>query len=139
MASLDTIFKAYDVRGTVPDQFDTDVARAVGAAFARFTGAPRILVGWDMRPTGRELVDAFTEGATSQGTDVTHLGMVSTDCIQRVYCHACRVPKESCRREDSRCTHFPRTIRAISNTIRSRRPRERCHSERCPPGSSLHC
>src|SRR3954447_5091753 len=81
MASLDTIFKAYDVRGTVPDQFDTDVARAVGVAFARFAGAPRILVGWDMRPTGRELVDAFTDGATSQGTDVTHVGMVSTDCI----------------------------------------------------------
>src|SRR3954454_15774122 len=81
MASLDTIFKAYDVRGTVPDQFDTDVARAVGVAFARFTGAPRLLVGWDMRPTGRELVDAFTDGATSQGTDVTHVGMVSTDCI----------------------------------------------------------
>jgi phosphomannomutase len=34
-----------------------------------------------MRPTGPELVDAFTDGATSQGTDVTHIGMVSTDCI----------------------------------------------------------
>ncbi len=48
--SLDTIFKAYDIRGVVPDQLDASIARAVGSAFARFTEAPRILVGRDMRP-----------------------------------------------------------------------------------------
>ncbi|MGH9068593.1 MAG: phosphomannomutase/phosphoglucomutase, partial [Acidimicrobiales bacterium] len=45
------VFKAYDVRGTVPDQLDAGLCRAVGGAFARFTGAERILVARDMRPS----------------------------------------------------------------------------------------
>jgi len=77
--TLDSIFKAYDIRGVVPDQLDAGVARAVGAAFARFTGAPRLLVGRDMRPSGVELTAAFAEGATSQGVDVVDLGLISTD------------------------------------------------------------
>ncbi|MHB8507018.1 MAG: phosphomannomutase/phosphoglucomutase, partial [Acidimicrobiales bacterium] len=52
MPRLDAIFKAYDVRGTVPDQLDASVARAVGGAFARFSGAPEIVVGRDMRSSG---------------------------------------------------------------------------------------
>ncbi|MDQ4069620.1 MAG: phosphomannomutase/phosphoglucomutase [Actinomycetota bacterium] len=79
MPPLDSIFKAYDIRGVVPDQLDAGVARAVGGAFARFTGASRILVGRDMRPSGVELTEAFAEGATSQGADVVHLGLISTD------------------------------------------------------------
>jgi phosphomannomutase len=77
--TLDSIFKAYDIRGVVPDQLDAGVARAVGAAFARFTGAPRVLVGRDMRPSGVDLTKAFAEGATSQGVDVVDLGLISTD------------------------------------------------------------
>ena len=52
---LDAIVKAYDVRGTVPDQMNTDVAHALGVAFARFCGAPRVLVARDMRPSGVEI------------------------------------------------------------------------------------
>jgi phosphomannomutase len=77
--SLDAVFKAYDIRGVVPDELDVDLARAVGAAFARFTDAPRVLVGRDMRPSGVELTAAFAEGATSQGVDVVDLGLISTD------------------------------------------------------------
>ena len=76
---LDSIFKAYDIRGLVPDQLDGSIARAVGSAFARFTGAPRILVGRDMRPSGVELTAAFAEGATAAGADVVDLGLISTD------------------------------------------------------------
>ncbi|MGI9032660.1 MAG: phosphomannomutase/phosphoglucomutase [Acidimicrobiales bacterium] len=79
MGSLDAFFKAYDIRGIVPDQLDTDVARSVGAAFARFTKAPRILVARDMRESGVALVDAFTDGVTSTGADVVDLGLASTD------------------------------------------------------------
>jgi len=79
MSTLDAIFKAYDIRGVVPDQLDADLARKVGAAFARFAGAPRVLVGHDMRPSGPELVAAFTDGVTSAGADVVLLGLVSTD------------------------------------------------------------
>ena len=81
MPSLDAIFKAYDVRGTVPDQFDAGAARAIGAAFARFAGAPSLLVARDMRPSGEELGAAFAEGATSQGVDVVDLGLASTDLL----------------------------------------------------------
>jgi phosphomannomutase len=77
--TLDAIFKAYDIRGVVPDQLDAGLARAVGAAFARFTGAPRVLMGRDMRPSGVELTAAFAEGAAAQGVDVVDLGLISTD------------------------------------------------------------
>ena len=81
MASLDTIFKAYDIRGTVPGQLDARLAEAIGAAFARFAGAPRIVLARDMRQSGVELSRAFTEGATGQGVDVVDLGLASTDMI----------------------------------------------------------
>ncbi len=75
------IFKAYDVRGTYPDQLDETVARAVGAAFARFAGAPRIVVARDMRPSGIALVDAFADGARGEGVEVLDLGLASTDLL----------------------------------------------------------
>jgi phosphomannomutase len=81
MPSLDTVFKAYDIRGTVPEQLDASMCRAIGAAFARFTGAPRILIARDMRPSGIELVHAFTEGARGQGADVVDVGLASTDLL----------------------------------------------------------
>ena len=81
MAELDAIFKAYDVRGTVPDQLDAPTCRAVGSAFATFAKAPRICVARDMRPTGVSLADAFAEGARACGTEVVDLGMGSTDFL----------------------------------------------------------
>jgi phosphomannomutase len=86
MADLDAIFKAYDIRGTFPDQIDADTCRSIGAAFARFAldeggPVPEILVARDMRPSGVELVVAFSEGARSQGVDVVDLGLASTDLV----------------------------------------------------------
>jgi len=80
------IFKAYDVRGTVPDQFDAGMARSIGAAFARFVAdedptVTKVLVARDMRPSGVDMVAAFAEGATSQGLDVVDLGLGSTDLL----------------------------------------------------------
>jgi phosphomannomutase len=79
MVSLDNIFKAYDIRAVVPDQLNAELAGKIGAAFAAFVDAPRIVIGWDMRPSGPELVEAFTQGATNAGVDVVLLGLVSTD------------------------------------------------------------
>ena len=80
---LATIIKAYDVRGTVPDQLSPEVARAIGTAFARVVAAPegarRVVVGHDMRESGPELVDAFTAGVTGAGVDVVRVGLCSTD------------------------------------------------------------
>ena len=85
MASFDAIFKAYDIRGTVPDQFDSFMARSIGAAFARFAqsneGATRILVARDMRVSGIELSAAFAQGARDQGVDIVDLGLASTDLM----------------------------------------------------------
>jgi len=84
-ASLGAIFKAYDIRGTVPDQLDATIVERVGAAFARFvadtTGATSVLVAHDMRPSGPDFADAFARGATAQGVDVVHLGLLSTDAL----------------------------------------------------------
>ncbi|MGH9045029.1 MAG: phosphomannomutase/phosphoglucomutase [Acidimicrobiales bacterium] len=81
MAEPGDVFKAYDVRGTVPDQLDADLCRAIGAATARFCQAERLLVVRDMRPSGVELSRAFAEGARRVGTRVTDLGMASTDFL----------------------------------------------------------
>ena len=68
MGPLDTVFKAYDVRGTVPDQLNARQCRAVGWAFARFAGAERMLVARDMRESGIELSEAFSEGDARGGS-----------------------------------------------------------------------
>ncbi|WP_017538529.1 phosphomannomutase/phosphoglucomutase [Nocardiopsis halophila] len=81
MGDLGQIFKAYDVRGIVPDTLDEGVARAVGAAFARVNAAPSIVVAHDMRPSSPALAAAFAEGATGQGTDVVMAGLGSTDML----------------------------------------------------------
>src|SRR5712692_722166 len=81
MADLNDIFKAYDIRGTVPDQLDADVAGRIGAAFAWFAKADGILVARDMRESGVELSMAFAEGAAAQGVDVVDLGLASTDLL----------------------------------------------------------
>ncbi len=84
MTDFDAIFKAYDVRGTVPDQFTVDGARAIGGAFARFvadTGATAIVVGHDMRPEGEEFSAAFGDGAIEHGIDVIDVGLCATDMM----------------------------------------------------------
>jgi phosphomannomutase len=81
MSVLDEIVKAYDVRGTVPDQLNDSVARALGIAFARYAGESELLVGRDMRPSGPALVDAFVDGVRSQGVDVVDIGLASSDMV----------------------------------------------------------
>jgi phosphomannomutase len=81
VAQLDAIFKAYDIRGTYPDQLDESTARAVGSAFATFAKSARIAVARDMRPSGVALASAFEDGARACGTEVIDLGMGSTDFL----------------------------------------------------------
>lgn len=78
---LGPVFKAYDVRGTYPDEFDEVASYRIGAAFAAFGGSRRMVVGRDMRPSSEPLARAFIEGATSQGADVIDIGLVSTDAL----------------------------------------------------------
>ena len=79
--SLDTIFKAYDVRGVYPGEIDEGIAKRIGNAFVRFTGASTVVVGYDMRPSSVPLSQAFIEGATLAGADVVNVGLASTDLV----------------------------------------------------------
>ncbi|MGZ4796775.1 MAG: phosphomannomutase/phosphoglucomutase [Acidimicrobiia bacterium] len=79
--SLDTIFKAYDVRGVFPDEIDEGIAKKIGNAFVRFTGASTVVVGYDMRPSSVPLSRAFIDGATMAGADVVDVGLASTDLV----------------------------------------------------------
>ncbi|GAA0337775.1 phosphomannomutase/phosphoglucomutase [Actinoallomurus spadix] len=81
MGDLARIFKAYDVRGIVPDEFDERIAEATGAAFVRVTGATAIVTAHDMRASSGPLSAAFARGAIAQGADVTEAGLGSTDLL----------------------------------------------------------
>ncbi len=87
---LTAIFKAYDVRGTVPDQIDVALARDVGNAFVAVTGADKVVVGHDMRPSSPDLSRAFAEGAAAAGADVTLIGLASTDQLYFASGHLAR-------------------------------------------------
>jgi phosphomannomutase len=75
------IFKAYDIRGTYPDQIHEAAARAIGAAFVAYLKARRIGVGRDMRLSSPALAEAFIDGALSQGADVVDYGEIPTDMV----------------------------------------------------------
>ena len=86
MRDLDSIIKAYDVRGIYPDQLDEALAHDVGAAFVRVLGVATtqggpgaVVIGHDMRPSGPDLVASFADGVREQGCDVVLIGLCSTD------------------------------------------------------------
>jgi len=86
MVELASIVKAYDVRGTVPDQLDNAVAHALGKAFVstlRDAGdrADRIVLAYDMRPSSPGLAAAFAAGATAAGARVVDARLGSTDLL----------------------------------------------------------
>jgi phosphomannomutase len=83
MGNLSSIFKAYDIRGVVPDQLNEDVAAAVGAAFARLTGAATIVTLHDMRTSSGPLAEAFGRGVTSAGANVLAAGLGSAVSASR--------------------------------------------------------
>ncbi len=86
MADFHPIFKAYDVRGVVPEQFDADMAHSIGSAFAAFVlsrdpDAEAVAVGRDMRDSGVAMAAAFASGVCEQGLNVVDIGLASTDLL----------------------------------------------------------
>jgi phosphomannomutase len=75
------IFKAYDIRGVVPDELTAEDGYRIGRAFARFTGAGEVAVGRDARVSSPELRDALVRGLQEEGTSVADLGLVSTPML----------------------------------------------------------
>src|SRR5690606_7307572 len=84
--SLDSIVKAYDIRGLVPEQLNEDVARAIGTAFVltlRETGEPAgtVVIAYDMRESSPGLAAAFADGVRAAGAGVVDAGLGSTDLL----------------------------------------------------------
>lgn len=74
-----TCFKAYDIRGRVPEELNEDVAYRVGRAYVEFLGASKVVVGHDVRLTSADLTDALARGMTDAGADVVHIGQCGTE------------------------------------------------------------
>jgi len=72
-------FKAYDIRGRVPDELDHDLAFRIGRAYARFVRPRRVVVGHDIRLSSPEIAAAVIEGLTASGVDVVEIGQCGTE------------------------------------------------------------
>ncbi len=80
-STIASLFKAYDVRGVVPDELTPDVAYRIGRAIVTYLRCDQIAVGRDMRISGPALSGALIDGLRDQGADVVDLGLVSTDAL----------------------------------------------------------
>jgi phosphomannomutase/phosphomannomutase/phosphoglucomutase len=74
-------FKAYDVRGRVPEELDEDLAYRIGRAYAAHLQPRRVAVGRDMRLSSAGLVDALSSGLAEGGAEVVDLGLCGTEQI----------------------------------------------------------
>ena len=74
-------FKAYDIRGRIPDQLNEEVAYRIGRAYAEWLNPKTVVVGYDIRLSSRQLCDALTSGLTDAGVDVVNIGQCSTEEI----------------------------------------------------------
>ncbi|MDH3806912.1 MAG: phosphomannomutase, partial [Gammaproteobacteria bacterium] len=63
-------FKAYDIRGRIPDQLNPDVAYRIGNATAEFLDAKKMVLGRDIRLSSKELANAVAQGIRDAGTEV---------------------------------------------------------------------
>ena len=81
-------FKAYDIRGRIPDQLNVDVAYRVGRAYAQFLKPKTVVVGQDVRPTSPALTAALIKGLAEGGADVLDLGLCGTEEVYFATAHA---------------------------------------------------
>ncbi len=74
-------FKAYDIRGKVPDELNTDLAYKIGKAYAKYLNAKKIVIGHDIRKSSVELSAALAKGLNENGADVVDIGLCGTEMI----------------------------------------------------------
>ncbi len=74
-------FKAYDVRGRIPDEINADLVYQIGRAFAAFLQPKRVAVGRDIRLTSEEFAQALTRGLVESGVDVVDIGLCGTEGV----------------------------------------------------------
>jgi phosphomannomutase/phosphomannomutase/phosphoglucomutase len=74
-------FKAYDVRGRLPDELNEDIAYLIGRGYAEFVKPKRVVIGRDIRLSSAQLRDAVTRGLTDSGVDVFDIGLCGTEGV----------------------------------------------------------
>ena len=74
-------FKAYDLRGRVPDQLNPQLAERIGRAYVEVTGAKKVIVGYDIRLSSREITEALCSGLMAAGADVYDIGLGGTEMV----------------------------------------------------------
>ena len=74
-------FKAYDVRGQIPNQLNADIAYRIGNATVEYLGAKTIVLGHDIRLSSEELCDAVAAGINDAGADVVDIGLCGTEVV----------------------------------------------------------
>lgn len=74
-------FKAYDLRGRVPDQLNPDLAERIGRAYVAVTGARRVIVGYDIRLSSPDITRALSAGLMAAGADVFDIGLCGTEQV----------------------------------------------------------
>jgi len=83
-----TCFKAYDVRGRVPDQLNEAIARRIGRAYAQVIEPRQVVVGHDIRLSSEAIKAALVQGLVEQGVDVYDIGLCGTEEIYFATSHA---------------------------------------------------
>jgi len=76
-----TCFKAYDVRGRIPDQLNEDIAYRIGRAYADFLKPRHVVVGYDIRLSSQKICQALTKGLLDSGVNVSNIGQCGTEEI----------------------------------------------------------
>jgi len=82
-----TAFKAYDLRGRIPDEINVDIAYAVARGYAAFLKPRRICVGRDIRLSSAELADSVIRGLVDSGVEVVDIGLCGTEGVYFATAH----------------------------------------------------
>ena len=83
MATVDHLasFKAYDIRGRIPDELNEELAYKIGRAYAAFLSPRRVVIGHDIRLSSPEIAAAVTRGLNDSGVDVVDIGRCGTELV----------------------------------------------------------
>ncbi len=81
VATILPAFKAYDIRGKVPEELNAELAAKIGRAFAAVYALKKVVVGRDIRHSSLALVQALAAGLMEMGVDVIDLGLCGTEEI----------------------------------------------------------
>ena len=80
-------FKAYDIRGQIPNQLNPDICYRIGNATAAFLEGSRVVIGRDMRLSSAEFADAVAKGLMEAGVEVLDIGLCGTEMVYFAVMH----------------------------------------------------